>query len=137
MPLGIMTGAGKGDIIMLLGVGMSLADIVSLLWSGFGESLLDEQQLLSLGFGGLGTEASVIGTDAALSAFLPPQQEPIFGVDWAGCSSTCVPVIEPDWLAMVVFELSGLIIGGCIWGWNIGYMTGPKGLSAGVIPKPP
>jgi hypothetical protein len=116
MPLGIITGAGKGDIIMLLGVGMSLADIVSFLWSGLGESLLDEQQLFSLGFGGLGTEASVIGTEAALSAFLPPQQEPIFGVDWTGCSSTCVAVIESDWLAMVVFELSGLIIGGCIWG---------------------
>jgi predicted amidohydrolase len=47
-----------------------------------------------------------------------------------------VLVIEPEWLAIVVFELSGLKIGvgTC---WNIGYITGPKGLSAGVIPMLP
>jgi hypothetical protein len=79
MPLGIMMGAGKGDIIMLLGVGKSLDGIVSVFWSVLGESLFEEQQLF-LGFGGLGTEASVIGVvDAALRAFPPPQQEPTLG----------------------------------------------------------
>ena len=31
MPFGIMIGAGKGDIIILLGVGISLTGIVSVL----------------------------------------------------------------------------------------------------------
>jgi hypothetical protein len=81
MPLGIMMGVGKGDIIMLLGVGISLADTLSFFWSGLGESLLEEQQLLVLAFGGLGTEGIVIGTEAMLSGFPPPQQEPAFGAD--------------------------------------------------------
>lgn len=134
MPLGIMMGVGKGDIIMLLGVGISLAGTLSFFWSSLGESLLEEQQLLALAFGGPGTEGIVIGTEAILLEFPPPQQEPAFGVDWIGCSRTCVLVIEPDWPAMVSFDVPGLIIGGGICGWNAGYMMGPKGLSAGVIP---
>jgi hypothetical protein len=134
MPLGIMTGAGKG-IIILLGVGKSPGGIVSVFWSDLGESFFDEQQLF-LGFGGLGTDASVIGVEAAFWAFPPPQQEPTLGAGGLGSSRICVAVIEPAWLTIVVFELFGLRIG--VWTcWNIGYMTGPKGLSAGVMPMLP
>lgn len=134
MPFGIMTGAGKG-IIILLGVGKSPGGIVSVFWSALGESFFEEQQLF-LGFGGHGTDASVIGVDTAPCAFPPPQQEPTLGAGWLDSSITCVVVIEPPWLAIVVFELFGLRIG--VWTCeNIGYMTEPKGLSAGVMPMLP
>lgn len=132
MPFGIMIGAGKGGIIILFGVGKSLTGIVSVLWSALGESLFEEQQLF-LGLGGLGAAARVMGVDAALFELPPPQQEPTLGAGVFDSSKTCVLVIELDWLAIVLFEISGLRIGGWTC-WNIGYITGPKGLSAGVIP---
>lgn len=118
MPFGIIIGVGgKGDMTMPFGVETSDVGTVSDFWSGLGELMLDEQQLLGFVLvGGLGIEGSVLGTAESSSALPPPQHEPPLATGSLVSSGICGVAMETPWEARTGLEPSALIMGGGICG---------------------
>lgn len=118
MPFGIIIGVGgKGDMTMPFGVETSDVGTMSDFWSGLGELILDEQQLLAFVLvGGLGIEGSVIGAEESSSRLPPPQHEPPLTTGSLASSGMCGVAMERPCAARTGLEPSELIMGGGICG---------------------